>query len=362
MSGRTSRGVAVLVATVAGALILTAAPGLAGSAAGCAGNAKAGFARVQLFAEPDCKGGSVIVAKAGDANRPSFAAFRNYDGSVRDVDDSRSSVAIDAGTCVRLFDGVSYTGSASTNICAPSRVVFWNLDRFDDRATSMRVCPTTAPARCDAPGAVPAPVAPKPPPAVAPPKPPPAAVAPPEPVASTNQSAKVLRWAYRHVSWWKGLYSMPHRLPTNVSVKTMQTTEPPRGRGTPRNVKQGCDCSSFVRWAVAQAGIDVGTYTGSLWTGDGKIGPLKPTNRSVKLSTGHAARGWGNLPPGGYHPGDLIFYGVTNMTPGIGHVALYMGQRKIVQCSGHRRGSNMGRSVTSPGEPTGWVRYDRVSG
>lgn len=142
----------------------------------------------------------------------------------------------------------------------------------------------------------------------------------------------------------------------------MQTTEPPRGRGTPSNVKQGCDCSSFIRWAVAQAGIDAGTYTGSLWTGDGKLGPLKPTDTSVKLKTGHAARGWGNLPPGGYHPGDLIFYGVTNMTPGIGHVVLYMGDSKIVQCSGNKRGSNMGRSVISPGQPTGWVRYDRISG
>jgi cell wall-associated NlpC family hydrolase len=284
------------MATVTGALVVNAAPGLAGSAAGCGSSAKAGFARVQPFAGPDCKGASVIVPKTGDANRPSFAAFRNYDGSTRDVDNGRSSVAP----------------------------------------------PETRPE----------------PPAPAPP-----AVAAPKPPASSNQSAKVLTWAYRHVSWWAGLYSMPHRLPTNVSVKAMQTTEPPRGRGTPRNVKQGCDCSSFVRWAVAQAGIDVGTYTGELWTGNGgKIGPLKPTNRSVDLSTGHAARGWGNLPPGGYHPGDLIFYGVTNMTPGIGHVALYMGKSKIVQCSGNRRGSNMGRSVTSPGSPTGWVRYDRVSG
>jgi cell wall-associated NlpC family hydrolase len=356
-SRRVSRGLVVLAAAVTGALILDAAPGLAGSAAGCARSAKASFARVQLFVDADCKGASVIVPKTGDANRPSFVAFRNYDGSIRNVDDSRSSLAIDAGTCVRFFDGVNYTGAASTNVCAPSAVVFWNLDRFDDRATSMRVCATSRPADCDAPG----PVAPTPPP----PPPPPAPnqlVGPAPAPKSSNQSAKVLGWAYRHVTWWKGLYSMPHRLPTNVSVKTMQTTEPPRGRGTPDNVKQGCDCSSFIRWAVAQAGIDAGTYTGSLWTGNGKIGPLKPTNRSAKLSTGHAARGWGNLPPGGYHPGDLIFYGVTNMTPGVGHVALYMGKSKIVQCSGHKRGSNMGRSVTSPGDPTGWIRYDRISG
>jgi cell wall-associated NlpC family hydrolase len=342
------------MATVAGALVLNAAPGLAGSAAGCAGSAKAGFARVQLFADRDCKGASVIVPKTGDANRPSFASFRNYDGTIRDVDNSRSSVAIDTGTCVRFFDGVDYTGAASTNVCAPGGVVFWNLDRFDDRATSMRVCPAAAPAQCASAGApAPSPPTPKPP------VPPPPAV--PAPAASSNQSAKVLKWAYRHVSWWAGLYSMPHRLPTSLSVKTMQTTEPPRGRGTSSHVKQGCDCSSFVRWAVAQAGIDAGTYTGTLWTGNGKIGPLKPTSRSVSLSTGHAARGWGNLPPGGYHPGDLIFYGVTNMTRGVGHVALYMGSSKIVQCSGGR-GSNMGRSVTSPGSPTGWVRYDRISG
>ncbi|MEA2188563.1 MAG: NlpC/P60 family [Solirubrobacteraceae bacterium] len=359
MFGRPRGRFAVLGTTVVALLAVNVAAALGGSAAGCAGNAKAGFARVQLFKDANCKGASVIIPKTGDPNRANFAAFRNFDGTNRDVDNSRSSLAIDAGTCVRFFDGVNYTGDASTNICAPSGVVLWNLDRFNERGTSMRVCATSNPAECNAPGSTAPAPAPRPtphPPATA--LPPPAA----KPPSSSNQSKKVLGWAYRHVSWWAGLYSMPHRLPTNVSVREMQTTEPPRGRGTPSNVKQGCDCSSFIRWAVAQAGIDAGTYTGSLWTGDGKLGPLKPTDTSVKLKTGHAARGWGNLPPGGYHPGDLIFYGVTNMTRGIGHVVLYMGDSKIVQCSGNKRGSNMGRSVTSPGQPTGWVRYDRISG
>jgi cell wall-associated NlpC family hydrolase len=356
MSRRRSGRFAVPGTALVGLLALNAAPALAGSAAGCAANAKAGFARVQLFKDANCRGASVIVPKTGDANRANFAAFRNFDGSSRDVDNSRSSLAIDAGSCVRFFDGVNYSGAASTNICAPGGVVFWNLDRFDDRGTSMRVCATSKPAECNAPGST----APAPSPWPVPPPPPPAAAPPPP--SSSNQSKKVLDWAYGHVSWWAGLYSMDHRLPTNLSVKEMQTTEPPRGRGTPSNVKQGCDCSSFIRWAVAQAGIDAGTYTGTLWTGNGKLGPLKPTNTSVTLSTGHAARGWGNLPPGGYRPGDLVFYGVTNMTRGVGHVVLYMGDSKIVQCSGGKRGSNMGRSLTSPGQPTGWVRYDRISG
>jgi hypothetical protein len=330
------------------ALAFSAAPALAGSPAHCAANAKAGFARVQLFKGDDCTGPSVIVPKTGDANQPNFAAFRNYDASIRNVDNSRSSLAIDTGTCVRLFDGVNYGGLASTDICAPGGVVFWNLDRFDDRATSMRVCSVSAPAQCAAAAALPPPNPPTPVPVPAP--------AP----ASSNQSAKILNWALGHVSWWAGLYSMRHRLP-NLPVRTMQTRQPPRGLGTPGNVKQGCDCSSFVRWVVAQAGIDAGSTTSSLWTGRDKLGPLKPTNRSVNLSTGHAARGWGNLPPGGYHPGDLIFYGVTDMTRGTGHVALYLGNGNIVQCSG-TRGSNAGSTVTSEGRPLGWVRYDRISG
>ena len=165
----------LLVAVLVGGALsatLGAAPALAGPSAGCATSAKADFARVQLYKDADCKGASVIVPKTGDGNRPNFAAFGNFDGSTRSVDDSRSSLAIDRGTCVRLFDGVNYSGLASTNICAAGGVLLWNLDRFDDRSTSMRVCTTSRQADCDAPASsAPAP-APTPPPASGPGAPP----------------------------------------------------------------------------------------------------------------------------------------------------------------------------------------------
>jgi hypothetical protein len=108
-------------------------------------------AGVRIHEDANCRGASVVVPRTGDANRPNFAAFGNHDGSVRQADDSRSSLAIERGTCVRRFDRRNVTGLASTNICAGPRTVFWTLDRFDDEAPSMRVCATARPGDCAAP-------------------------------------------------------------------------------------------------------------------------------------------------------------------------------------------------------------------
>ena len=164
-------------------------------------------------------------------------------------------------------------------------------------------------------------------------------------------AAKVLRWARSHVSWWAGKYSMTYRLPVDVSVKGMQTTQPPRGGN------QGCDCSSFARWAMAQGGVDIGTYTGNIWTANGRM-PFD--HSSATTPNGRVSRGLGT-PPGGWKAGDLVFYGVTDLDAGVGHVAIYSVDGRIVQCSGSR-GSNAGSPIESNGTPTGWVRYKRVSG
>jgi cell wall-associated NlpC family hydrolase len=165
---------------------------------------------------------------------------------------------------------------------------------------------------------------------------------------------RVISWALQHVSWWRGKYSMAYRLPTSKSVAYMRTHEPPRGR------RQGCDCSSFARWAMAQAGVGIGTYTGNIWTARGAL-PFKHSSGQTWTPFGLVVRGYHRLPPGGYRVGDLIFYRVTGLDLGIGHVAIYMGGGRLVQCSGGR-GSNAGLSIYYNGAPTGYLRYTSVTG
>ena len=163
---------------------------------------------------------------------------------------------------------------------------------------------------------------------------------------------RVLRWARRHVAWWRGKYSMTYRLPTDKSIRYMRSHEPPRGG------QQGCDCSSFVRWAMAQAGIATGTYTGNMWTANGRM-PFTTSNASASSPDGRIVRGHGHRPPGGFRRGDLVFWGVSGLDKDVGHVAIYSGRGRIVQCSGSL-GSNAGKSVTYNSEPTGYVRYTRL--
>ncbi len=164
---------------------LAGAPAPAGAAeTRCAPETGLSWARVQVFAEAGCRGGQMVIrADDGAPDRPNFTAFRNFDGRTYDVDNSRSSLIIAAGTCVRLFDAVDYGGDASTNICATSGRLDWNLSRFDNRTTSMRVCTTRAPDAC-APGGGPAPAGDRPPaPAGAPPAPTAAPAVPAVPAA-----------------------------------------------------------------------------------------------------------------------------------------------------------------------------------
>ena len=157
MFRRASLGLAVFGAAAVGLLVLQIAPALAGPAA-CAGNAKASFARVQLFSGANCSGGSMITMARTEM--PDFRAFINYTGKTHNVDNDRSSLAISAGTCVRLYDAPNYGGDASTPICATAGTLYWNLARLDNRASSMRICPTNNQAACS-PGAV---TPPQPPP------------------------------------------------------------------------------------------------------------------------------------------------------------------------------------------------------
>lgn len=144
--------VAALAAAVAGA----AAP--AARADACAADARASYARVMLFRDGACTGAAVSVGFSGSGDRPDFAAFTNYEGSVYDIDDTRDSLAVAPGNCVRLFDGKTYTGEATGLLCAGAEAdgLFDDLGAMKNRASSMRVCPASATGGCD-PAAAPPP-------------------------------------------------------------------------------------------------------------------------------------------------------------------------------------------------------------
>jgi len=152
-------GAAVLLAT---ALTTMAAP--ASAAPYCNATAKASFARAQLFADANCKGGSMII-KSADANgdRPNFAQFRNYDGRTYNIDNTRSSVAVAAGNCIRVFDGANYTGAESNVLCAGSTTRYFGFFSFDNRASSLRICAASRKDHCARNGGVNTPT-PTPPP------------------------------------------------------------------------------------------------------------------------------------------------------------------------------------------------------
>lgn len=148
---------AVLLAVGLGLAGAAAWPGASPGAGPCAADAKAGFARVQLWSDPGCAGGSVIVAAESEDDRANFAAFRNYDGSTRNVDNSRSSVAVADGFCARLFDGRNYAGTAGGLLCARGETASFNLGTLNDIGSSMRTCPAARPRLCDAPAPAPTP-------------------------------------------------------------------------------------------------------------------------------------------------------------------------------------------------------------
>ncbi len=64
-------------------------------------------------------------------------------------------------------------------------------------------------------------------------------------------------------------------------------------------------------------------------------------------------------PPGGYRPGDLVFFGQGDGASG--HVALWLGNGQIVQCSASGNGSNI-RPLDGYVAPAGSVRWGFAAG
>ena len=150
----------------------------------------------------------------------------------------------------------------------------------------------------------------------------------------------VLAWAVSHVGSFT--YNLGPPTDRGGTVREMQTSEP---TGTT------CDCSMFTRWAFAQAGIDIGLTTSTQWTANGLLPPGQTPQETDVVTRGIGP----DPPPGGYRPGDLILFGVDDGPDG--HVALWLGNGMIVQCSASGNGSNI-RPLAGYVTPTGWVRWN----
>lgn len=161
---------------------------------------------------------------------------------------------------------------------------------------------------------------------------------------ASGRARVVLGWAVAHVG--RFTYNLGPPSDRGGSVQDMQRREP---RGST------CDCSMFVRWAMAQAGLDVGLTTSTQWTANGLL-----PSRDAPEDTAVLSRGVGPGPPtGGYRPGDLIFFEVDDGPSG--HVALWLGNGQIVHCSSSGGGSNI-RPLAGYVAPTGWLRWKALSG
>jgi cell wall-associated NlpC family hydrolase len=106
----------------------------------------------------------------------------------------------------------------------------------------------------------------------------------------------------------------------------------------------------FARWAYAQIGIDIGLTTSTQWTANGRLPAGDSAREAAVVSRGVGA----TPPPGGYRPADLIFFGVDDGPSG--HVAIWLSNGQIVQCSSSGGGSNI-RPLAGYVAPTGWVRW-----
>jgi cell wall-associated NlpC family hydrolase len=149
-----------------------------------------------------------------------------------------------------------------------------------------------------------------------------------------------LTWAVAHVG--RLSYNLGPPTDRGGTIQQMQSSEP---LGTT------CDCSMYVRWALAQAVIDAGLTTSTQWTANGLL-----PNNDTPAQTPKVTRGLGADPPaGGYQPSDIIFFGHDDGPNG--HVALYLGNGQIVQCSASGNGSNI-RPLDGYVTPTGWVRWN----
>src|ERR671923_554256 len=95
---------------------------------------------------------------------------------------------------------------------------------------------------------------------------------------ASGDARVVLVWAVAHVG--RFTYNLGPPTDRGGSVQDMQSREPRSST---------CDCSMFVRWAMAQAGIDVGLTTSSQWTANGRLRAGITAQETALLSRGVGA-------------------------------------------------------------------------
>jgi cell wall-associated NlpC family hydrolase len=159
---------------------------------------------------------------------------------------------------------------------------------------------------------------------------------------ATGGAREVLGWAVARVG--RLSYHLGGPTDRGGSVNDMQSREP---------AGSTCDCSMFVRWAVAQAGIDAGITTVTQWTANGLL-----PDTETGVVTPLVLRGVGGQPSGGYRPADIIFFG--HGAGADGHDALWLGNGLIVHCSSSGSGANI-RPLAGYVTPTGWVRWSALA-
>jgi cell wall-associated NlpC family hydrolase len=134
---------------------------------------------------------------------------------------------------------------------------------------------------------------------------------------------------------------VPYRWGGNhgFSLEQMVATEP--------SLAYGFDCSSLLSWSFAKGSrIYIGDWTGTQWE-NGAI--------ASGASRGAGPAQGGSPPPGGYLPGDLVFFNSTD------HVALYIGNDLFVHAPHTGDVVKISR-LSEYGPVWGWVRYEQLSG
>jgi cell wall-associated NlpC family hydrolase len=152
----------------------------------------------------------------------------------------------------------------------------------------------------------------------------------------TPQAAGVIDYAMRQLGIpyvWGGNHG--------VGLEDMIAREP--------SLAGGFDCSSLLAWSFAKgAGIYIGDWTGTQW----EQGATLP---GVTRGIGPAQEG-GATPPGGYLPGDLVFFNLT------GHVGMYLGNDMFIHAPHTGDVVRVERLSNYSLQVWGWVRYAEVSG